>query len=95
MTQRAPRVSIGMPVRNGERFIRETIDSLLSQTFEEFELIICDNASTDHTEEICRDYERRDSRVRYHRNPRDIGPAGNHNECFAHSRGGILPMAGS
>jgi glycosyltransferase involved in cell wall biosynthesis len=87
MTQRAPRVSIGMPVRNGERFIRQTIDSLLSQTFEDFELIICDNASTDHTAEICREYERRDPRVRYHRNPRDIGPAGNHNECFALSRG--------
>ncbi len=48
-----PRISIGVPVYNGERFIVETIDSLLSQTLEEFELIIVDNASTDRTPDIC------------------------------------------
>src|SRR5690349_8131532 len=82
-----PRVSIGMPVRNGERFIRDAIDSLLAQTFTDFELIICDNASSDRTEEICREYAARDPRVRYYRNPTDIGPAGNHNKCFELSRG--------
>ena len=45
-------VSVGMPVYNGEPFIRETLDSLLAQTFTDFELIISDNASTDGTEAI-------------------------------------------
>jgi glycosyltransferase involved in cell wall biosynthesis len=80
-------VSIGMPVRNGQRFIHKAIDSLLSQTVGDFELIICDNASSDATEAICRDYAARDKRVRYFRNDRNLGPAGNHNRCFALSRG--------
>jgi len=70
---RAPRVSIGMPVWNGERFLREAVDSLLAQSFEDFELIICDNASTDGTEAICRTYVEQDERIRYHRNDRNIG----------------------
>lgn len=82
-----PKVSIGIPVRNGHKFIRQALDSLLGQTFTDFEIVICDNASTDDTEEICREYMARDPRVRYFRNPRNLGPAGNHNECFKHSRG--------
>jgi glycosyltransferase involved in cell wall biosynthesis len=84
---KAPRVSIGMPVRNGQRYIAPAIDSLLSQTYRGFELIICDNASNDQTEAICREYVARDPRVRYFRNSRNLGPAGNHNRCFALSRG--------
>jgi glycosyltransferase involved in cell wall biosynthesis len=82
-----PTVSIGIPVRNGQRFISEAIDSLLGQTFCDFEIVICDNASTDQTEEICRDYMSRDPRVRYYRNSRNLGPAGNHNKCFDLSQG--------
>src|SRR3982751_1385660 len=85
--RKSPRVSIGMPVRNGQRYIRQAIDSLLNQTFSDLELIVCDNASNDATESICRDYAARDSRVRYFRNPQNIGPAENHNKCFALSRG--------
>jgi glycosyltransferase involved in cell wall biosynthesis len=54
-----PKVSIGMPVYNGEKLMRETLDSLRAQTFTDFELIICDNASEDSTEEICREYAAR------------------------------------
>ena len=75
MSAHVPVVSIGMPVRNGQKYIREAIDSLLAQTFEDLELVICDNCSTDATEEICREYMRQDSRVRYFRNERDLGPA--------------------
>ncbi len=53
-TPTTPRVSIGLPVYNGERYIRESLDSLLKQTFEDFELIVCDNASTDQPESLCR-----------------------------------------
>ena len=69
MTDHKPRVSIGMPVRNGQKYIREAIESILAQTFTDWELIVCDNASTDSTEQIVREYAARDPRVRYHRNP--------------------------
>jgi glycosyltransferase involved in cell wall biosynthesis len=68
-----PRVSIGMPVWNGADFLPEAIDSLLAQTFDDFELIICDNASADATEAICRERMRDDPRIRYYRNDRNIG----------------------
>jgi glycosyltransferase involved in cell wall biosynthesis len=87
---RSPRLSIGVPVYNGQRFLRATIDSLLAQTYADFELIICDNCSTDNTEQICRDYVARDSRVRYFRNERNLGPAPNYNRCFDHARGELF-----
>jgi glycosyltransferase involved in cell wall biosynthesis len=73
-----PRISIGLPVYNGERYIAESLDSLLAQTFEEFELIVCDNASTDQTEEICRSYADRDARIRYFRHEKNLGAAKNY-----------------
>jgi glycosyltransferase involved in cell wall biosynthesis len=71
--QQVPSVSIGMPVFNGESFIREALDSLLTQTFTDFELIISDNASTDGTEAISREYAERDARIRYVRQPENMG----------------------
>jgi glycosyltransferase involved in cell wall biosynthesis len=84
---KAPLVSIGIPVRNGQRFIREALESMLAQTLTDIEIIICDNHSTDNTEAICHEFEARDPRVHYYRNERDLGPAGNHNRCFQLSRG--------
>jgi len=75
-------VSIGLPVYNGERYIAEAIGSILEQTFTDFELVICDNASCDATEEICRRYAEKDPRVRYHRNDRNIGAGPNFNLAF-------------
>jgi len=72
-------VSIGMPVYNGEQFIREAVDSLLSQTMPDFELLISDNASTDGTRAICEDYARRDPRVRYIRQAKNLGAVANWN----------------
>jgi len=72
-----PAVSIGMPVYNGEKFIREALDSLLAQTFSDFELIISDNASTDNTEKICQEYLSRDSRIKYIRQDFNKGPGAN------------------
>jgi glycosyltransferase involved in cell wall biosynthesis len=66
-----------MPVYNGEIFIREALDSLLAQTFSNFELIISDNASTDETEAICREFSRRDSRIRYVRQSENQGAVNN------------------
>jgi len=68
-----PKVSIGMPVYNGEKFIGQALDSLLSQTYENFELIISDNASTDSTRSICLDYANQDKRIRFYENNENIG----------------------
>jgi glycosyltransferase involved in cell wall biosynthesis len=82
-----PLVSIGLPVFNGEQYLREALDSLTAQDYEDFELIISDNASTDQTEVICREYAARDCRIRYHRNETNLGPAKNFNRVFELSNG--------
>jgi glycosyltransferase involved in cell wall biosynthesis len=83
-----PLVSIGLPVFNGEDFLRRALDTLLAQTFVNFELIISDNASTDKTEEICKEYAARDSRIRYIRQASNLGGLENFNFVLreAHSR---------
>ena len=68
-----PKVSIAIPVHNGEPFLRQSLDSLLAQTYSDFELVISDNASTDGTRSICESYASGDSRVRYFRFEDNIG----------------------
>lgn len=82
MTSNKPRVSIGMPVFNGERYLAQSLESMLSQTFSDFELIISDNGSQDGTEEICRHYAAKDKRIRYFRQETNRGAAWNHNTVF-------------
>jgi glycosyltransferase involved in cell wall biosynthesis len=77
-----PRVSIGLPVFNGEKYLAQSIESMLAQTFEDFELIISDNGSQDQTEAICRHYAALDGRIRYHRQSVNRGAAWNHNFVF-------------
>jgi glycosyltransferase involved in cell wall biosynthesis len=88
-----PKVSIGLAVFNGEKYLRAAIDSILAQTFTDFELVISDNASTDRTAEICQTYAARDARILYHRNPVNIGGANNGNLTFALSRGEYFRLA--
>ena len=88
-----PRLTIGLPVYNGERYLAESLDSLLAQTFEDYELIISDNASTDGTADICRRYEKQDSRVRYVRQLRNIGSSPNHNFVATEGRGQLFKWA--
>lgn len=82
-----PKVSIGFAVYNGEPYLSEAIESILSQTFTDFELIISDNASTDHTAEICKRYAAQDGRIRYYRNATNIGGANNENLTFRLAKG--------
>jgi hypothetical protein len=77
MSRPEPIVSVGLPVYNGAAFIRQAIDSVLAQGFTSFELVICDNASTDDTPRICQEYARKDARVRYSRNDSNLGALGN------------------
>lgn len=88
-----PRLSIGLPVYNGEKYIAESLEALLGQTYGDFELIISDNASTDGTAEICRQYHRSDPRVRYSRQEHNIGAVGNHNFVFREARGELFKWA--
>jgi glycosyltransferase involved in cell wall biosynthesis len=78
----SPKLSIGLPVYNGERFLAQALDSLLGQTFRDFEIIISDNASNDRTPEICCAYAQRDPRVRYECNRRNLGAHANFNRVF-------------
>lgn len=91
--QSGPRVSLGMPVFNGDDHLAETLDSILAQTYTDFELIICDNASTDATEEICRRYAARDGRIRYVRNERNLGASPNFNKTYELARGEFFKWA--
>jgi glycosyltransferase involved in cell wall biosynthesis len=80
-----PRVAIGLCVYNGEQFLSQQLESLLGQTFTDFEIIISDNVSTDGTEEICRAYAARDPRVRYFRNEKNLGVNPNYRRAFERS----------
>lgn len=88
-----PLVSIGLPVYNGAAFLSEALESILAQTFDDFELIICDNASTDRTADICLEFASRDSRVRYHRQPKNMGACRNYDMSFHMARGRYFKWA--
>jgi glycosyltransferase involved in cell wall biosynthesis len=93
MNSSSPRVSVGLPVFNGERFIEAAIRGVLTLTYEDLELVISDNASADRTSEICRDYAARDKRVVYHREDTNIGAKANFNRTFELSRGTYFKWA--
>jgi glycosyltransferase involved in cell wall biosynthesis len=82
-----------MPVYNGEKFIEQALESILGQTFEDWELIISDNASTDRTQAICEGYAARDPRIRYYRNENNLGAAPNFNRCFELAQGEYFKWA--
>lgn len=82
-----PTISIGIPVYNGEKYLKVAIDSLIKQSFQDFEIIISDNASTDKTEAICRSFQSQDQRIVYHRQSVNIGAANNYKKVFQLARG--------
>lgn len=89
----APRVTLGMPVYNAERYLAETLDCLLAQDYRDFEIVVSDNASTDRTAEICLDYRHRDPRVSYHRNDENLGAAFNYSRLVGIARGEYFKWA--
>lgn len=82
-----PLVSVGLPVFNGQKYLAFAIESVLAQTFADFELIISDNGSTDATQEICEAYAARDARIRYIRQAQNRGAGFNYNFVFHEARG--------
>lgn len=85
-----PKVTIGMPVYNGAKYIREALNSLLAQTFQDFELVISDNASEDSTEKICKEYAERDPRIIYHKQKTNIGSVKNFQFVLGCARGDMF-----
>jgi glycosyltransferase involved in cell wall biosynthesis len=77
-----PSICVGLPVYNGQKYVGKAIESILDQDYKNFELIISDNASTDDTSYICKQYARADKRIRYWRNEANIGAGPNHNRVF-------------
>lgn len=78
--KKKPKVSIGLPVFNSEKYLSKTIKSILNQSYGNIELIISDNASTDSTPMICADFKKKDNRVKYYRNHRNFGVVENQNK---------------
>jgi len=88
-----PRISICVPVYNGEAFLSQALDSILAQTYRDYELLISDNASTDSTAEICRHYAARDPRIQYSRNAVNIGANPNFNRLIQLARAPYFKLA--
>ena len=93
MKTEAPLVSIGLPVYNGENFVAEAIQCVRDQTLSNWELIICDNSSTDRTVAVCRQLADQDNRIRVYQNPRNMGVSFNYNEVFRLSHGKFFKWA--
>jgi len=83
-------VSVCLPVYNGERYLHESIQSVLRQSYTNFELLICDDGSTDSSPEICAQYALEDKRIRFWRNDTNRGLFANYNICMTQARGGLI-----
>jgi glycosyltransferase involved in cell wall biosynthesis len=90
---RKARLSIGLPVYNGADYLAQSLDALLGQTFQDFELILSSNASTDDTDAICRAYAARDPRIRFFRQSTNIGAAPHHNFVLERASGELFKWA--
>ena len=87
-----PTVSICLPVYNGETFIGEAIESVLAQTFDDYELLISDDGSEDSSLEIAHGYAKRDKRISAWKNPRNLGLFANYNACMNQARGKFINL---
>jgi glycosyltransferase involved in cell wall biosynthesis len=95
MSSQSPRVSVGMPVYNAEPYLEEALESLLGQSFDDFELVISDNASSDKTGDICRAYALKDERIKYFCMRQNYGMIDNFNTVFRLSTGEYFKWAAS
>lgn len=89
-----PLVSVGLPVHDGADEVGRAIESVLDQELRDLELVISDNASTDGTGAVCRDYAARDGRIRYSRTQRATGAVPNFNRAFTLARGRYFKWLG-
>ena len=92
---RIPKVSVGIPVFNGEQFLRKSIESIINQNYKNIEIIISDNCSTDNTGSICLEYASRDNRIRYIRQPKNYGSINNFMTVLSQASGQYFMWAGA
>ena len=90
-----PLVTIGVPVFNGEKYLVQTLTSLLNQTYQNIEVLVSDNCSTDGTELICLDFESRDSRLKFIRQPSNQGWIANYEYLVANAHGEFFCWCGA
>jgi glycosyltransferase involved in cell wall biosynthesis len=88
-----PKVTIGIPVYNGARFLADAIAAVSAQTYQNLQIIICDNASTDGTQAICERFAQIDPRIAYIRQARNVGAAANFNHCVTLATGKYFKWA--
>jgi glycosyltransferase involved in cell wall biosynthesis len=88
-----PLVSIGLPVYNGENYLHQALESIVAQTYRNLEIIISDNASSDGTETICKEFAARDSRIVYCRQESNLGGSANHEYVLRASNGPLFRLA--
>jgi glycosyltransferase involved in cell wall biosynthesis len=93
--ERAPLITVGLPVYNGLPYLGQALESLCRQDLQDVEIIVCDNASSDGTGDLVRDLAVRDRRIKYVRNPRNLGSSNNHNKVFSLARGRYFRWAAS
>jgi len=89
-----PLVTVGIPVFNGEKFIKRRLDSILNQTYDNFEIIISDNASTDDTSKICQNIINDEENIHYHLQKKNIGYVSNFNYLIKNASGKYFVIAG-
>ncbi len=82
-----PKFSVCIPVYNGSEYLHQCIDSILSQTFTDFEIVIVDDCSTDSSEDIVKEYQKLDGRIRYYKNQTNLGLVKNWNTCIHYAEG--------
>ena len=85
-----PPISVLMPAYNAEEYIAEAIESILNQTFKDYEFIIVDDCSTDNTWQIIKKYIKKDSRIKAHKNEKNLGIAGNRNKLISMAKGDYI-----
>ena len=88
------KVSIGIPIYNVEEYLRECLNSIMNQTFKDFEVIMVDDGSTDNSFNICQEFAARDSRFKLIHQA-NIGVAGARNTCLKHMKGEYISWVDS
>lgn len=86
-------ISIALASYNGEKYIREQLDSILNQTIQDFEIVVCDDVSTDSTWNILQEYQKKDSRFKIYRNEQNLGFKKNFEKAISLCKGDYIALS--
>ena len=88
-----PLVTVGIPVFNGEKFMKRRLDSILNQTYQNFQILISDNRTNDLTSKICSDYQKKENKIKYYRQQKNLGFVKNFNYLIKNTQTKYFVMA--